>query len=71
MHDPKERILIDLSYEDFSNGILSALEKDTGAIPIIPEIIRILKIKMRKEAIRNQRCKNLKQNKQGTKNGKI
>ncbi len=71
MHDPKERILIDLSYEDFSNGILSALEKDTGAIPIIPEIIRILKIKMRKEAIQNQRCNNLKQNKQGTKNGKI
>ena len=55
-----ERIVIDLPFWQFSDAVLSALEKDTGALPIVPEIIRILKIKMNKNKIRNQRIANLR-----------
>lgn len=63
MPNPTDRIQIDLQYSSFENAILSALEKDTGAVPIVPEILRVLKIKMRKEKIHAQRCANLRQNK--------
>lgn len=62
MPNPTDRIQIDLPYSVFSDAILSALEKDTGAVPIVPEILRIIKIKTRKEHIRAQRCANLRRN---------
>ena len=55
-----ERVVIDLNRTAFDNAVLMALEKDTGAIPICGEIIRILKIAMRKEQVRNQRIANLR-----------
>lgn len=55
-----ERVVIDLNRVAFDNAVLMALEKDTGAIPICGEIIRILKIAMRKEHVRNQRIANLR-----------
>lgn len=55
-----ERVIIDLNRADFDNAVLMALEKDTGAVPICGEIIRILKIAMRREQTRNQRIANLR-----------
>ena len=55
-----ERVVIDLNRSAFDNAVLMALEKDTGAVPICGEIIRILKIAMRKEQVRNQRIANLR-----------
>lgn len=55
----QDRVVLDISYKAFSDAILSALEKDTGAVPIIPEILRVLKIKQRKERIAAQRLANL------------
>lgn len=55
-----ERVVIDLNRTAFDNAVLMALEKDTGAVPICGEIIRILKIAMRKERVRNQRIANLR-----------
>lgn len=60
MPQPTDRVQIDLPYAVFSDAVLSALEKDTGAVPIIPEILRIIKIKMRKEQIHQKRCANLR-----------
>ena len=57
----EERIIIDLPYSKLEDAILTALEKDTGVIPIVPEIIRICKIKMRKEKKHDQKISNLKQ----------
>lgn len=59
----EERVCIDLNRADFDNAVLMALEKDTGAIPICGEIIRIVKIAMRKERVRNQRIANLRRGK--------
>lgn len=53
------RVVVDLNRADFDNAVLMALEKDTGAVPICGEIIRCIKIAMRKERIRNQRLRNL------------
>lgn len=53
------RVVIDISRDGFADAVLSALEKDTGAVPIVPEIIRILKIKQRREQIAAQRLANL------------
>ncbi len=58
MHTDK-KIILNLSYKSFEDAVLSALEKDTGAVPIIPEILRILKIKQRKEQIAETRLANL------------
>ena len=44
----EERIVIDMPRWQFDNAVLSALEKDTGAVPIMGEIVRLLKIRMRK-----------------------
>lgn len=55
-----DRVVIDLNRAAFDNAVLMALEKDTGAIPICGEIIRILKIAMRREQTRNQRIANLR-----------
>lgn len=55
----QDRVVLDISYKAFSDAILSALEKDTGAVPIIPEILRVLKIKQRKERIAAARLENL------------
>ena len=55
-----ERVVIDLNRTAFDNAVLMALEKDTGAVPICGEIIRILKIAMRREQTRNQRIANLR-----------
>lgn len=55
----QDRVVLDMSYKAFSDAILSALERDTGAVPIIPEILRILKIKQRKEQIAARRLENL------------
>ncbi len=60
MPKPTDRVQIDLQYRNFEDAILTALEKDTGAIPIVPEILRIIKIKERKERIHAQRIANLK-----------
>lgn len=60
MSNSTDRVQIDLPYTVFSDAVLSALEKDTGAVPIVPEILRIIKIKTRKEKIRAQRCANLR-----------
>jgi hypothetical protein len=55
-----DRVLIDLPYDKFENATLWALERDTGVIAIVPEILRLCKIAMRKEKIRKQRIKNLR-----------
>ena len=55
----QERVVIDLSRDKFDNAVLMALEKDTGAVPICGEIIRCIKIAMRREKVRNQRIANL------------
>lgn len=55
----QERVVIDISREGFTDAILMALEKDTGVVPIVPEILRILKIRQRKEQIAETRLKNL------------
>lgn len=57
----QERVVIDLPRDKFDNAVLMALEKDTGAVPICGEILRLIKIAMRKERIRKQRLKNLRQ----------
>jgi hypothetical protein len=67
MFEANERITIDLSYADFENMVLWALEKDTGAVPIVPEIIRLLKISMRKEAERAKRTANIRTTKKAKK----
>ncbi len=55
----QERVVLDISYKSFSDAVLSALEKDTGAVPIVPEILRVLKIKQRREQIAAKRLENL------------
>lgn len=55
----QDRVVLDISYKAFSDAILSALEKDTGAVPIIPEILRVLKIKQRREQTAAKRLENL------------
>ncbi len=55
----QDRVVLDISYKSFSDAVLSALEKDTGAVPIVPEILRVLKIKQRREQIAAKRLENL------------
>ncbi len=55
----QERVVLDISYKSFSDAVLSALEKDTGAVPIVPEILRVLKVKQRREQIAAKRLENL------------
>ena len=50
MFDPKDRVVIDMPRWAFDDAVLSALEKDTGAVPIMGEILRLIKIKQRKLA---------------------
>lgn len=63
MRDYNDRVVVDLPRWAFDEAVLSALEKDTGAVPIMGEIIRLLKIKQKKfDNIRNTdvvRAKNL------------
>jgi len=55
MHNPQERVVIDMPRWAFDQAVLMALEKDTGAVPIMGEILRIIKIKQRKlESARKQ-----------------
>lgn len=61
MYEQEERVLIDLPRKDFDRAVLLALERDTGVMPIMGEILRLIKIAMRKERIRKQRLKNLRQ----------
>jgi hypothetical protein len=58
--NPNDRVLIDLPYKRFENALLWVLEKDTGAVPIVKEIIRLCKVAMRKERIYKQKTKNLR-----------
>ena len=54
-NDPRERVVIDMPRWAFDSAVLTALEKDTGAVPIMGEILRIIKIKQRKlESARRQ-----------------
>lgn len=55
----QDRIVLNISYKAFSDAVLAALEKDTGAVPIIPEILRVLKIKQRRECVAAKRLENL------------
>ncbi len=55
----QDRVVLDISYKAFSDAVLSALEKDTGAVPIVPEILRVLKIKQRREQTAAKRLENL------------
>lgn len=55
----QDRVVLDISYKAFSDAVLAALEKDTGAVPIIPEILRVLKIKQRRECVAAKRLENL------------
>lgn len=56
-----DRIVINISRDGFTDAVLSALERDTGALPIVPEILRIIKIKQRREELRETRLRNLAQ----------
>lgn len=56
-----ERIVINISRDAFTDAVLTALERDTGALPIVPEILRIIKIKQRREELRETRLRNLAQ----------
>lgn len=58
-----EWIKIEMPRGLFEDAVLSALEKDTGAVPIVGEILRICKIKMRKYDIYQKRCANLRRGK--------
>lgn len=55
----QDRVVIDISRDGFADAVLSALERDTGVVPIVPEILRILKIKQRKEQVAARRLENL------------
>lgn len=58
-----EWITLEMPRALFEDAVLCALEKDTGATPIVGEILRICKIKMNKYRIHQQRCANLRRGK--------
>jgi len=60
MPDITDRVLIDLPYHRFERMVLAALEKDTGAVQIVPEIWRLCKVAMHKRAVQDQWIKNLR-----------
>lgn len=58
-----ERVVINMPRWLFDHAVLTALERDTGKMPIMGEIVRILKIKQerfnRTQRQYNARCENL------------
>lgn len=58
-----ERVVINMPRWLFDKAVLTALERDTGKMPIMGEIVRILKIKQehynRTQRAYNARCANL------------
>jgi hypothetical protein len=58
--NPNDRVLIDLPYDRFENAVLTALERDTGRVPIMIEIMRLCRNAKRKIATREQQIKNLR-----------
>lgn len=58
----QDRVVLDISYKAFEDAINTVLERnfyDDDCWRVVPEILRVLKIKQRKEQIAAARLKNL------------
>lgn len=58
----QDRVVLNISYKDFTDAINSVLERnfyDDDCWRVVPEILRVLKIKQRREQTAAKRLENL------------